>query len=108
MSQVIVWIIPQSEFVGQQMTDCTDALLRDMHAVSFGQQKSDGKPVPHCCRLDLPPHVGACRRKMCDACAVAIADETRNRMETLERRGSADDRAILILVGKPTIVDGFR
>lgn len=89
-SQVMVCMKAQSEPVGQQMTDCTDVPLRGMQVVSFGQQKSDGKPVPHCCRLALPPHVGACRAKMYDACAGATADITVQRRDILESRGKTE------------------
>jgi hypothetical protein len=61
----------QSEPDGQQITDCTEALLSEMHAVFLGQQKDDGKPFPHCWRPSTPPHIGACRGKRLEACAVA-------------------------------------
>jgi hypothetical protein len=90
-------MMAQSEFAGQQMTDWVTALFRGMHVVSFGQQKSDGKPVPHCWRLDFPPHVGACRRKMCEACVVvARADARRKYADILERRGRFDKGAMAI------------
>jgi hypothetical protein len=96
MSQVMVWMIPQSAFVGQQMTDLTDGLLSGRHAVSAGQQKSDGKSLPHCFRFDLPPQTGACRWKMCEALAVAAAEERRRKIESLERRGRADDGSMFV------------
>jgi hypothetical protein len=80
------------------MTDWTEALLRDMHDVPAGQQKSVGKPLPHCCRFALPPHTGACRAKMCDGCAVVNAAESRKRVDILERRGKTDVGAIRIAV----------
>jgi hypothetical protein len=97
-------MMAQSEFVGQQMTDWTVPLLRDIHAVSLGQQKSDGNPVPHCCRLGFPPHVGACRRKTCEACVVAMADAMRKRADILDRRGCSDDGAMVMVYNKTRIV----
>jgi hypothetical protein len=97
-SQVMVWMMAQSEFAGQQMTDWVIALLRGIHAVSFGQQKSDGKPAPHCWRLDFPPHVGACRRKMWDACVVvASIDARKKHADILERRGRLDRGAMMVV-----------
>jgi hypothetical protein len=82
----------QSEPSGQQMTDWTPALLRELHFEPVGQQKSEGNPDPHCWRLGFPPQVDACRREMCDACDVtASADATRSRVDILERRWKTDD-----------------
>jgi hypothetical protein len=39
---VMVWMMPQSEPAGQQMTDCTSVLSRFIHFVLVGQQNSDG------------------------------------------------------------------
>jgi hypothetical protein len=78
------------------MIDCTAVPLRGMQVVSFGQQKSDGKPVPHCCRLALPPHVGACREKIYDASAGAIADIRTQRRDILESRGRTEAGAMAI------------
>jgi hypothetical protein len=75
------------------MTDWTSALFRDMHLVPVGQQKSDGKPEPHCCRFDFPPQMGAWRRKMWDACA----DAARKSMDILERRGRPDEGIMVML-----------
>lgn len=70
-SQVMVWMNAQSEPEGQHMTDCIDGLLSDMHVVSFGQQNEEGKPVPHCWRLAMPPHVESCLANIAVACTVA-------------------------------------
>lgn len=68
-----------------------------MHFVSVGQQNEDGKPVPHCWRLDFPPHIGSCLEAMCDACAEAETDAVRkNRKDILDRRGKTEDRVIVV------------
>lgn len=77
----------QSEPEGQQMTDCTSPLLKDMHVESVGQQKSEGKLPPHCCRPETPPHVCACLRKRLDACVDVIADVRRRRTDILDSLG---------------------
>jgi hypothetical protein len=42
------WMKAQSEPAGQQMTDLTSSPFKDMHVEPEGQQKSDGKLLPHC------------------------------------------------------------
>jgi hypothetical protein len=84
----------QSEPSGQQMTDWTPALLRELHLEPVGQQKSEGKPDPHCCRFGFPPHVGACRSEMCDACAVAAA--ARSRIDILDKRWRTVNGAMVV------------
>lgn len=76
-SQVMGWMKAQSEPEGQQMTDCTEALLRDMQVASFGQQKEEGNPVPHCWRPAFPPQVDACRERRLDALVEVIAEAMR-------------------------------
>ena len=105
MSQVMVCMKAQSEPDGQQMTDWTDALLRGMQLVSLGQQKEDGKPAPHCCRLSSPPHTGACREKRVDACAVVKADAMRPKMNILDKRGCDVGEAIILKVKKTRDTD---
>ena len=63
------------------------ALFKDMHVESFGQQKSDGKLLPHCCSPWTPPHVCACRRKRVDAWVDVIADVKRKKTDILDNLG---------------------
>jgi hypothetical protein len=55
-----------------------------MQVESFGQQKSEGKLPPHCCRPSTPPHVCACRRKRLDACVDVITDAKKKKAEILD------------------------
>ena len=51
MSHVTVWMTLQSDPAGQQMTVKVSVnLSMAMHLEALGQQKSEGKPVPHCSR----------------------------------------------------------
>lgn len=86
-SQVMGWMKAQSEPAGQQMTDWTSALFNDMHVESVGQQKSDGKLPPHCCRPWTPPHVCACRGKRLDAWVDVMADVRRKKRGILDSLG---------------------
>jgi hypothetical protein len=75
------------------MTDWTELLvLRDMQVDSLGQQKEDGKPVPHCWRSALPPHVSACRKRRLDARVAVMSDATRKRMDIRE--------AMMVITGR--------
>jgi hypothetical protein len=74
----------QSAPAGQQMTDCTSALFNDMHVESVGQQKSEGKLLPHCCRPWTPPHVCACRAKRLDAWVDVMTDVKRKKADSLD------------------------
>jgi len=47
-SHVMGWMKAQSEPAGQQMTDLTSSPFKDMQVEPVGQQKSDGKLLPHC------------------------------------------------------------
>lgn len=83
----------QSEPEGQQMTDWMELVLRDMQDVSFGQQKEEGKLDPHCWRLSIPPHVGACRGRRKEAWAMDEAK--RANKDILESLGSGAAGCIL-------------
>lgn len=83
-SQVIAVMNAQSWPEGQQITDCTEVLLRDMQVVLAGQQNDEGKSVPHCCRPCFPPHVASCRAKRLAACVEEMAEVRRQKMDTLE------------------------
>jgi len=58
-SQLIGWMKEQSSPLGQHMAAMMPVLLIGMQDVAVGQQKSSGKPVPHCSRLEIPPQVPA-------------------------------------------------
>lgn len=55
-----------------------------MHVESVGQQKSDGKLPPHCCKPWTPPHVCAWRRKRVDAWVDVIAEVRRKRTDSMD------------------------
>jgi len=55
-----------------------------MQVESFGQQKSEGKLPPHCCRPSTPPHVCACRKKRPDACVDVITDAKKKKADILD------------------------
>jgi hypothetical protein len=104
------WMKEQSEPDGQQMTDWTSILLRDMQVESWGQQKSEGKPVPHCWRFWAPPHVDAWRAKRAEAWAVAAMRKKRKTLESRMRLvGASIVRGAVRIRGRAwSTADGMR
>ena len=83
------------------MTDCTELLVvRDMQVDSLGQQKEDGKPVPHCWKFAIPPHVSACRTRRLDACVDVRRDVKRQKTDIRSSRGDTMVGAIRLKMGK--------
>jgi hypothetical protein len=89
------WMKAQSEPAGQQMTDCTSALFKDMQVLSLGQQKSDGKLLPHCCRPCTPPQVCACRRKRFDVWIDVTVDASRQKTDILDNLEKVEDLIVV-------------
>jgi hypothetical protein len=82
------------------MTDLTEPLLRLIQVEDLGQQKEDGKSLPHCCKSVFPPHVSACRGKRVDACVTVTSKTKRHRTDIRDSLGADVTGAIAMVEGR--------